>query len=146
MSVSFFYEDLDFRLSPEDEAYVSNWVSSSATTYGYAIEEVNYILCSDEYLYQINKSHLNHDTYTDIITFDLSEQELSIQSDIFISIERVFDNSQSFNSQFSKELGRVLIHGILHLIGFEDKTESAKKIMREKEDLHIKYFNIDIIY
>ncbi len=146
MSISFFNEDSFLELSQIQESEIIFWIEQSALLYEYSIDELNYIFCSDRCLLEINQSHLNHDTLTDIITFDLSEEENIISGDIFISVDRVSENSKIFNTSFSKELARVLIHGVLHLVGFNDKSDNDSRIMREREDFHIKDFNIDIIY
>jgi rRNA maturation RNase YbeY len=132
MNIEFFYEEIDFRLENKDS--LQGWIVSMIESEGYTTESLNYILCSDEYLLNINKEYLNHDTFTDIITFDNSESENTIAADIFISIDRVKDNSQSQSTSFQDELSRVLIHGILHLMGWNDKTDALKKEMRKKED------------
>ncbi|MBD0294624.1 MAG: rRNA maturation RNase YbeY [Flavisolibacter sp.] len=103
------------------------------------VEKINYVFCNDEYLLKINKSYLNHDTYTDIITFELSEKGDPIIADIFISIERVKENAATFNISFSKELQRVIFHGALHLCGYKDKKEKEKAYMRKQEE---KYLNL----
>jgi len=96
--------------------------------------DLNFIFCSDDYLYKLNIEYLNHDTLTDIITFDLSEIEDEISGEIYISIERVKENSGKFNVSFYEELHRVIIHGILHLAGYNDKTPDEVSLMRKKED------------
>jgi rRNA maturation RNase YbeY len=101
---------------------------------GYSIVGLNYIFCSDEYLLQINKDFLEHDYYTDIITFDQSEVKGKIEGDIFISIDRVKDNAKTVGSTFTQELHRVLAHGLLHLTGYKDKTPKDAKKMRAKEE------------
>ena len=95
--------------------------------------DINYIFCSDNYLHQINFQYLDHDTFTDIITFDQSDKD-QIEGDIFISIDRVHENANERNISFVNELHRVMIHGILHLLGYNDKTPKEKQLMREKED------------
>ena len=107
------------------------------------LSNINYIFCSDDYLLTINQEHLNHDYYTDIITFDLSEKENNIESDIFISIDRVKENAKNNHVKFHIELYRVLIHGVLHLLGFNDKNEEEKLIMREKEDACLSLLKIN---
>ncbi len=106
----------------------------------------NFIFCNDPYLIEINKAYLSHDTFTDIITFDNSDSPDSIETDIFISIERVKENAAIQNTEFIKELYRVMIHGILHLLGYRDKTSEEKKIMREQENIALEdlYGSIDI--
>ena len=131
-SVNFFEEDIDFTLSNED--YISNWIKTIVEKEGFVLQELNFIFCSDEYLYQMNVDYLNHDTYTDIITFDNSEEDKQIEGDIFISIDRVKDNATSIKSSFEDELDRVIIHGVLHLMGLKDKTPEEEKEMREKEE------------
>jgi len=101
------------------------------------LKELNYIFCSDAYLLQINQQYLNHDTYTDIITFDNSETEKVITGDIFISIERIRENAAKYNITEADELHRVIIHGALHLLGYKDKTAVTKQKMTEKEDFYL---------
>lgn len=132
MNIEFFYEETDFVLNqPED---IQPWILKIIKLEGFQLESLNYIFCSDEYLHKMNQEYLNHDTYTDIITFDNSESEKTIYSDIFISVDRVTENSKSQSTIFEEELCRVMIHGVLHLMGWEDKTESLKMEMRKKED------------
>ncbi|MEH0158111.1 rRNA maturation RNase YbeY [Limibacter armeniacum] len=134
-NINFFFEDVEFDFSNEEK--VKQWVGDTVAQYDFSVDEINYIFCSDEYLYQINVEYLNHDTYTDIITFDNSEREGEILSDIFISVERVKDNASEFNVSFEDELHRVMIHGILHLVGLKDKTDDEKSIMRSTEKKHL---------
>ena len=101
------------------------------------IDTINYIFCSDEYLLTINQEYLQHDTYTDIITFDLSNNKTEIVSDIYISIDRVKENAQKFNSNMEHELHRVLFHGILHLCGLKDKSKQDAALMRSKEEYYL---------
>lgn len=135
MAINFFTEDIDFEL-PQKLKH-KNWLKELAKTEGYKILELNYIFCSDEYLFQINVEYLNHDDYTDIITFDNSEDEKTIEGDIFISIDRVKENATKLDQDFNKELNRVISHGALHLMGYKDKSESESKKMRLMEDLAI---------
>jgi len=139
MSVHFFVEEIDFHL--DGQKIISQWVEKIATTYEHGIKELNYIFCSDDYLLQINKEYLSHDYYTDIITFDNSEEEGQIEGDIFISIDRVTDNASMLNVAFQEELHRVIAHGLLHLMGFGDKNEAEKKVMREKENACLSLLN-----
>jgi len=114
-----------------------NWITKVCATYNYTIEELNYIFCSDKYLHKINLEYLNHDTYTDIITFDLQDdntQSRDIMADIFISLERVTENANKICTDFDKELARVMIHGLLHIIGFNDNDIFAKSKMTLAED------------
>ncbi len=98
---------------------------------------LTYIFCSDEYLLQINQQYLQHDYYTDVITFPYSNTE--IEGDIFISIDRIRDNAQSLNIPEKTELHRVMVHGLLHLIGYDDKTPELKKLMQEKENFYLNW-------
>jgi len=102
---------------------------------------LQYIFCDDAYLLSINKEYLNHDTLTDIVTFRYSEFPHPLESDIYISVERVRDNAEAFQASFEEELRRVMIHGVLHLLGFKDKNKSDKEKMREEEDKSLLFFN-----
>lgn len=132
MAINFFEEDLSFKLP--DKGKHKNWLKLLASEEAFKIKDLNYIFCSDEYLYQINVDYLNHDTYTDIITFDNSERDKELEGDIFISITRVQDNAKQEDQIFETELRRVLAHGLLHLMGYGDKTELETAVMREKEN------------
>ncbi|MCH7407920.1 rRNA maturation RNase YbeY [Belliella sp. DSM 111904] len=138
MAISFFNEDRKFRLTQKLKH--KSWLKKIAISEGYKILDLNYIFCSDEYLHKINVEYLDHDTYTDIITFDNSEKENTIEGDIFISLDRVEDNAKDEKTPFEIELLRVLSHGLLHLMGYKDKTKSEAKEMRLKEDQSISIF------
>lgn len=131
-TIFFFKEDTSYQLRQRTE--IRSWLNTIAKKEKYSILELNYIFCSDEYLLQMNRDFLDHDYYTDIITFDNSEVKGKIEGDIFISIERVRDNAQLQHSTFKDELHRVLVHGLLHLTGYKDKTNKEKEMMRKKED------------
>jgi rRNA maturation RNase YbeY len=108
---------------------------------GKKVHSINYIFCTDGYLLSLNKTHLNHDTYTDIITFELSPKNEALIADIYISVERVKENAQSFTTSFQKELHRVIFHGALHLCGYKDKSKKQSQLMRFKEEENlIRYF------
>jgi rRNA maturation RNase YbeY len=139
MAIIFFEEDIKFTLQEKNKH--KKWLREIAANGGFAIEELNYIFCSDEYLLQINQQYLNHNTYTDIITFDNSESDKKIISDIFISIDRVKDNATKEKTAFENELLRVMSHGLLHLMGYKDKNHEDKKTMRDLEDQSIRLFN-----
>lgn len=109
---------------------------------GKKVDAVNYIFCTDEYLFNLNLEYLNHNTYTDIITFFYSEKGQPIVSDIYISIERVRENAQKFQSTFKHELMRVIFHGALHLCGYKDKTKVEKARMRQKEEQYLSSFQL----
>lgn len=116
--------------------YLKNWLTQTAENEGKKIGEINFILCDDDYLLNINQEYLNHDTLTDIITFDYCEGNI-LNSDIFISIERVEDNSKMLKNKLIDEFERVCVHGLLHLIGYKDKSEEEALLMRQKEDFYL---------
>jgi len=132
MAIHFFSEQIDFKLS--HSLKVKKWIKTSVERHEQKLKEINFIFCDDAYLLQINQEYLQHDTYTDIITFDNSEKKGQIESDIFISIERVRENAQNLQIDFEQELRRVLIHGVLHLLGYKDKSKEQAQEMRAKED------------
>ncbi len=131
--ISFNYE-IEFNL--QEEADVSNWISNLIEEENYKEGEINYIFCSDDYLHKINVDFLNHNTLTDIISFDYTVGK-ELHGDIYISIDRVKDNAKDFNVQFKDELARVMAHGVLHYCGYKDKSEEDVKIMRSKEDYYL---------
>lgn len=164
MPVNFHSENISF--SPKNKAALRKWIIASLSKENKTPGDINFIFCDDDYLLELNKQYLNHNTLTDIITFDYSKEEnpksqalnpksghlcpkdsfgepveglnpKSISGDIFISIERVKENAKKFNVDFSTELHRVIIHGILHLAGYKDKTKSSKKLMTQKEDFYL---------
>jgi len=137
MSMIVFNYELDFELI--DESNYERWIKSIIGDYGFELGDVSYIFCDDTYLLNINRQYLNHDDLTDIISFDYSESKL-ISGDIFISIERVKENAMKFSVDFKEELLRVMVHGILHFIGFKDKTEIETELMRKNEEICIKKF------
>ena len=130
--IRFFNEDVAYKL-PQKQA-LRQWLKQQTEQEGYSIGELNYIFCSDEYVLQVNRDYLQHDYYTDIITFDQREEENTIEGDIFISVERVADNAIQLNVPVAQELRRVLAHGLLHLCGYGDKTNEEVTQMRIKED------------
>jgi len=132
VKINFFSEEITFK--PKHPAALRKWITGIIASEGCSLVEVNYIFCNDAYIHSINLEYLKHDTYTDIITFNNSEEEKSIESDVFISIERVKENSEKLSVPFEHELHRVMIHGVLHLCGFSDKTPTQKAEMRIKED------------
>jgi rRNA maturation RNase YbeY len=130
MAISFFNEDI--KKPKLDFKKIKTWMKALATIEKKKIGNINFIFCSDEYLLSINEKHLKHDFYTDIITFDYCENNI-LSGDIFISIDRVNENAQLYNSM-DTEIYRVLIHGLLHLIGFDDQNDDQKQIMRGQEE------------
>ena len=135
-----FFSENDFVLNNE-ELY-KNWIESVIESENKYFGDINFIFCDDEYLHEINLKYLSHDTYTDIISFD-STIGNTLQGDIFISTERVAENSDNFNAEFTEELKRVLAHGILHFCGFKDKTERDQEVMRRKEEEKILLFHVE---
>lgn len=132
--ISFNYET-EFKLQNENE--ISKWISSVITEEQFNEGEINYIFCDDEYLLKLNFEFLDHDTLTDIISFDYTLGK-QINGDIYISVERVKENADEFKVDFSSELNRVMVHGVLHYCGFKDKSEEDVRLMRLKENYYIK--------
>ena len=130
--IRFFNEDVSYKF-PQKQA-TRQWLNQQAEQEGYAVGELNYIFCSDEHVLQVNRDYLQHDYYTDIITFDQSDEEGKIEGDIFISVERVADNAAELGITADQEMRRVLAHGLLHLCGYGDKTDEEAALMRAKED------------
>jgi probable rRNA maturation factor len=134
-TIQFFKEDIHFRLPPAEP--LRSWLRSVALAEGSRLATLNYIFCSDRYLRRINKVFLAHDYFTDVITFDNSEDHRTIEGDIFISVDRVRANASDLKESFASELRRVMVHGLLHLLEYSDKTVRTKKIMRRKEDEYL---------
>ena len=134
-AIQFFEEDIAYKL--KDKTKVRQWITDTIVAEGFKLQELTFIFCSDEYLLQINRQYLDHDTYTDIITFDNSEAKGLITGDIFISIPRVIENAGIFNTDVTTELHRVIIHGTLHLLGYKDKTPVSKEKMTQKENFYL---------
>ena len=137
--ISFNYET-DFEL--DNEALYEDWISRIIESEGFDEGEINYIFCDDEYLHKINVEYLDHDTLTDIISFDYTVGNL-IQGDIFVSVERVKDNANDFNVSFEEELKRVLSHGVLHYCGYKDKSPKDEALMRSKEEEKMQMFHVE---
>ena len=135
--INFNYE-FDFTL--DNESAYSSWIESVINHEGKEVGEIEYIFVSDDYLYELNQKFLNHDTLTDIITFDNTLGDV-LGADIFISIERVQENSDVYGNSFKEELRRVMVHGVLHLCGYKDKSEQDIKLMRRKEDQYLSDFS-----
>lgn len=129
--IEFNYET---NLILEDESLLKDWIITIASEQNFEVGEINYIFCDDAYLHKLNVEFLDHDTLTDIISFDNSLGKL-LNGDIFISVERVKDNADDFKVSFQDELHRVMIHGVLHYMGYKDKSNDEKKMMRNQENL-----------
>jgi probable rRNA maturation factor len=134
-AIYFFEEDIAYKL--KNKLKVRQWITDTIIAEGFKLQELTYVFCSDTYLLQINKQYLDHDTYTDIVTFDNSEYEGEITGDIFISIPRIQENAAIFKVSETDEIHRVIIHGALHLLGYKDKTAADQKKMTEKEDYYL---------
>ncbi len=130
-----FYSETNFQLNDSDA--VTKWISESITSEGYEEGDIAYIFCDDVYLHRLNVEFLDHDTFTDIISFDYTLGK-QIHGEIYISVERVKENAAIFSTGFEAELHRVMIHGILHFCGFKDKLDTDAAIMRRKEDEALK--------
>lgn len=131
--ISFNYE-IDFELSNADK--ISKWLSSVILSEKFREGDINYIFCDDEYLLELNMEFLNHETLTDIISFDYTVGK-ELHGDIFVSVERVKENAKEFEVSFNEELNRVLVHGILHYCGYKDKVDEDTRVMREREDHYL---------
>jgi len=138
MAINFFQEETSFRL--QNRLLRKKWLKDIAEKEKFKIVELNYIFCNDDYLYKINVDYLNHYTYTDIITFDNSEKSKNIEGDIFISIDRVNENSEKLKVPIEDELSRVISHGLFHLMGYKDKKKEEAETMRSKEEFAINLF------
>ncbi|WP_426583173.1 rRNA maturation RNase YbeY [Mucilaginibacter sp. R-33] len=134
-AINFFEEDTTFK--PKQKTQLRQWIRDTVIAEGFKLKELNYIFCSDAYLLQINQQYLDHDTFTDIVTFDNSEVEGEIVGDIFISIDRIRENGAKFKTGETDELHRVIIHGALHLLGYTDKSVVTKQKMTQKEDEYL---------
>jgi rRNA maturation RNase YbeY len=133
--IQFFSENINFTL--KKKGFIRRWIRNVIIDEKHKLRELNYIFCNDSYLLSINQQFLKHDTYTDIITFDNSDEKGIIIGDIFISIERVTENANNFKTDFEDELHRVMVHGTLHLLGYPDKGKVAKEMMTQKEDFYL---------
>jgi len=148
-SIHFHSEDVSF--TPKNKTILRNWITASLLKERKQPGDINFVFCSDDHLLEMNRTYLQHDTLTDIITFDYSEemtgtlptsnsQLKTISGDIFISIDRIKENAEKFNTSFDNELHRVMIHGVLHLAGYKDKSKPDKTLMTQKEDFYLHLF------
>jgi rRNA maturation RNase YbeY len=137
--INFFSQDLPFKLSKPRKT--AEWIKEVIRKERRLLVSVNYIFCSDKFLLDLNRKYLNHRTLTDIITFDNGDGGASIEGDIFISIERVQANALTFETKFEEEVHRVIVHGVLHLAGYTDKSREQKDAMRKKEDAYLSLRN-----
>ena len=128
------FSTLDVVMPPIDPQRVKAWIGEVVEKHGKTIGELYYYFCSDERLLEINRERLGHDFYTDIVTFPLTDCEIVLSSEFCISVDRIKENAETFGRSYESELHRVIIHGVLHLIGFDDLTDEEEKTMREKEE------------
>jgi rRNA maturation RNase YbeY len=133
--IAFFSEDTEFK--PSSRKQLRDWTIKVIKREGYQPGAINFIFCSKKYLLPLNQTYLSHNYHTDVITFDQSEENTQIAGDIYVGVEQVVENAQSFNQDFEQELKRVMIHGILHLMGYNDKTSEEKEEMRKKEEAYL---------
>jgi rRNA maturation RNase YbeY len=134
LAIHFFSEKQSFKFFKKRNT--SNWLKKVITSYHKVPGQITFIFCSDEQLLEINQTYLKHFYYTDVITFNYNEDN-SISGDIYISVDRIAENAKAFDESFERELHRVIVHGVLHLVGFEDKSPEEQSKMREVEDLHL---------
>ena len=137
--IEFHYQKVE---AIESEVLFSLWLEKVAQSEGFTLGDLTYIFCNDDYLLELNKTYLKHDTLTDIISFDYVSGNV-VSGDIFISVERLLDNAQAFSETFKNERLRVMAHGLLHLMGFNDKSAEDQVIMRKKENEKIKMFHVE---
>ena len=137
MSINFYFEDVEELQF--DLPKTTNWINKTISNEKKKTGEISFVFCGDDYLLDINRQYLDHDYYTDIITFDYVENGL-ISGDIFISIDRVKENAMKYDVSLLNELNRIMIHGVLHLVGYKDKAKEEKELMTSKEDYYLKEF------
>jgi len=135
MAVDIYAEEIDFELEHSED--VCAWLLACVQEEGFGLGDVSVVFCSDDYLLEVNRQYLKHDYYTDIITFDYTEDDL-ISGDLFISVDRVRENALTFNQTFIEEINRIMVHGVLHLCGYEDKEPDHKAEMTAKEDYYLR--------
>lgn len=134
-NIHFFSEDLNYRL--RNIKRIRQWILHTIEKEGEELDTINYIFTTDQYLHKINVDYLNHDTFTDIITFEYNAEEEPILSDIYISLDRCKENAKELNIPLTTEIHRILIHGVLHLLGYKDKNKKDKELMTSKEDYYL---------
>jgi len=135
LPINFFLEDIQYRI--RKLKLLRHWINKAVELENSTIEEITYIFCSDNYLHKLNIEYLEHDTFTDIITFQYNEENSALHSDIFVSIDRIKENSKLYNQRLLDEFHRIMIHGVLHLLGYKDKTPEEKQEMTDKENYYL---------
>lgn len=139
MAIIFTSTDIEYRISQSQK--VKNWLKSVVVEEGFTVGEISIVWCSDNYLLEINKKYLNHDYFTDIITFDYSDKK-TVSGDLMISLDTVRKNAEQFGVVFHVEQLRVLVHGVLHLCGYKDKSDEEQKLMTQKEDYYLSKYEV----
>lgn len=134
------FSNLDVKLVLEDKTRLKKFIAELFKRESQGLQDLQYVFCTDAYLLEINQQFLDHDTYTDIITFELSPNPDITEGEIYISVERVQENATAFEESFNRELHRVIFHGALHLCGYRDKSDSEEKLMRQKEDEYLSLY------
>lgn len=134
-NIYFFLEEVSYDLKNKRKTRL--WLTQAAENEGHKIKNLNFILTNDNILFQLNKEYLSHITLTDIITFDLSDEKGELSGDIYISVDRARENAKEFRVTVVNEVNRLMIHGILHLMGYKDKTRDEKELMRTKEEFYL---------
>ena len=142
MAINFYSEGINFK--PKQIQKLKSWIKNVAAEEGFLVGNLNYVFCNDEYILEVNKKYLNHDYYTDIITFDYTSSK-KIGGDLVVSIDTIKSNSILLNVDLNTEVCRVIIHGVLHLCGYKDKSDEEERNMRLKEDYYLTKFDYIII-
>lgn len=134
-AINFFSHNVNYQV--KDKRILRHWIEQTIINEGKRVEEINIIICDDTFLLVLNRNYLKHNNYTDVISFNMSEKNKNIQGEIYISIQRIRENAVKFGVTVEEELHRIIIHGVLHLLGYNDGTEKEKTEMREKEDYYL---------
>jgi probable rRNA maturation factor len=142
LAINFFSEGIGFK--PKQILKIKSWLKDVAKEEGYQVGTLNYVFCNDEYILETNRQYLQHDYYTDIITFDNTEN-CKISGDLVVSIDTVKSNAELIGVDINQELCRVIVHGVLHLCGYKDKSDDEERLMRDKENCYLSKFNVSII-
>lgn len=137
-TINFFYENIDFSISHPKQ--LSRWIQQTISSEKHQLSSLSFIFCDDAYLLSINEQYLQHHDFTDVITFSYAEESFLIEGDIFISVDRVKENAIAFSTSFENELHRVMVHGVLHLLGYKDKDKSDQQTMKEKENSYLSLY------
>ncbi len=138
METFFHIQHPTFQLSSKSQ--IIKWLEAVAQSEKKEVVSLSYVFCTDEFLLQLNQQYLHHDTLTDVITFTFSEKETPVEGEIYISIDRVKENAQKFDTKFNEEVRRIMVHGLLHLVGYDDKTAEDKTVMTQRENLYLAKF------